>query len=247
MAYKGKRSNKKFNPKFNKSIHNNHNQQESELEREKREKKEYNQKYAEEEIIKTGMIFSGNINSGDIIYVEKIAEQLINAFYQHYMEYKNLTPVDLLNICESFFIGDALIWARFDFFAKFDVHDYCLKVVDAKYFGKEPDFSEVDIEAYKAYSPKILIKEFLERFKPRHHACLVIDKIREIKQGSLNLDRFRLTFFDHVSLISNEDLEQEWVREMLVDVFQENLNFEHQYIASTFKSLEDIKHKYKTR
>ncbi|KAI5960159.1 uncharacterized protein KGF55_004882 [Candida pseudojiufengensis] len=239
MAYKGQRYKKKFNPKLNKSNYRNSNQeseienyyQESDIEIKKREKRECNMKYEEGNFIQTGHIFSGNINSSDSIYVEKIVDQLIGAFDEHAREKKSITSLDMLSISRHFFVGDALTWV--DEFAISKGIDR-LEYVSEAYRGG-------DTNKFKtAFSPEEFLDAFLARFKPVDHVINVIDKIRELKQGSMDLDTFKNKFYKYVSLLNEEELKIDFVQFRLLKHFKQNINYNHRGVTSSFKNLDDI-------
>ncbi|KAI5959382.1 uncharacterized protein KGF55_005359 [Candida pseudojiufengensis] len=130
-----------------------------------------------------------------------------------------------LNLDQSFKIGvsikiisNALVWVE-KYFANSNKR-VRLKYISVRYFKKNLDDAVVD----KEFDPEKLVDEFIARFKSEDHAAQVCDKIKELKQGSMDLDKFNSKFFEKASLLSDEDLKEKRVQIRLVETSKANIN-----------------------
>ncbi|KAI5965614.1 uncharacterized protein KGF55_000976 [Candida pseudojiufengensis] len=179
MALRNKR---KYNSK-NKRVGYRNNIKEYLYSKEKREKKIYNEKYGESLAIRTGQIFSGTKSRSysDIILVERIANQLTNAFGQHVAKYGSLSGCDMFSIAEHFFVGEALAWVKeyFKVANRYSQLQQINNVLD--HVSQNDNIYFIGNE----YRPDIFIEDFIARFKPIIHPYQMINITKTINERRL--------------------------------------------------------------
>ncbi|KAI5965603.1 uncharacterized protein KGF55_000965 [Candida pseudojiufengensis] len=261
MAYNSNYNNnrKRYNPKFNKNHrYKNNYHKETYLERERRI--EINRRSKEDDYMTQGLIFAGNAELDDLIYVEKVGRLIKRAFQNYKLEHDKLSTYQMFDISSRFFIYDALRWNK-EYF-----EDYIDMQYDRDFIDLSDDSSDEDDndngkidddkkskklaiiarkkEIEEKYKPKNYINAFLKEFKRDDFKCGILDKIIEnIQTQNMKFTTYQSKFFEIYDLLGKDDITPEF-DQMAIYYFKKNLNYnipELFFFMRDKKSIEDIR------